>query len=440
MSDDIVFVQSFLLGANDAPPASTKETVPTRWYRYKCLRNYFRIAFIGASLGLAVADFVDVITFSLGASGDTGDAAQPFVISLGQLLWRSFFAARGVTVLVLFSYRLPQWRALRAFALNKTRLQLNLCNAKVLTSFRHLSMLLFVISFSAHVSTMALFWLSLEGFLDGPINWGGNISGAAVLENSTSCYYMWFDRCVGRNTYVPLWTLLIDCPFILSQQVLISGLIFVWLAVKAMRSLRKEVAIEKVNLTVAWSDTGSNLLPDMIRNWTLTYVNMARFVEYFNELFGRILLVSVGLDVMTVLGVCARIIAVPERTEAFPLKNLRYGWDAVLFLAYATICYMPCIILHEESRKLNGTLRDFVWTAHGFGEQTIQANKEPSSKDASAVLKQIMTFSRIVEKSPLTIEVGGLFNFSRTSLVTILTSVVTTLLLTKEILKRSDTT
>ncbi|OWA52761.1 hypothetical protein BV898_17204 [Hypsibius exemplaris] len=106
----------------------------------------------------------------------------------------------------------------------------------------------------------------------------------------------------------------------------------------------------------------------------------------------RILLVTVGMDVLTALGVCAKLLAAPQSGEIFsPIRWLRYAWVAVTFLIYATICYMPLIWLHEEGMSLQKILRDFVWIMSGYGEQS-------------------------------------------THVITIMTTVVTTLLVTREIL------
>ncbi|OWA52760.1 hypothetical protein BV898_17203 [Hypsibius exemplaris] len=418
MTVDIVFVQSFLLVSNEAKPSvQEKRTLPSRWSISwpACVR----ITFTLSCIGLAVMDTVDLIKFS----HETEDESAPFLVNLVQMMWPRFFAARGAIVLWLFCCQLPQWRALRTFALNTMLRPLkHHRNAKQLAALRRFSVILFVISFGLHAPNVAFFWLSREGFLD--------------VQRNASCYNVWFNCCVSRAAFIPLRTLLVDWSFILSQQVLISSLIFVWLAVKAMRSLRKEIIHEKINLTVAWSEVWSSRLPDRVGDWTLTYVNMSRFVGYFNACFGRILLVSVILDVLTVLGVFAKLlVAAPHYGELYsPVKWLRYVWVAVLFLAYATICYFPFILLHEEGWTLEKILRDFVWTVSGYGEKSLNTKQAAIPKDISAVAGDLKELSVIIERNPLTIEAGGIFGFSRTALVTIVTTVATTLLVAKEIL------
>ncbi|OWA55466.1 hypothetical protein BV898_19853 [Hypsibius exemplaris] len=407
MTEDIVFVQSFFLTANETPSLpDAKRICPSTFCN--SWRNLIRVTFTLASLGLAVTDSVDVIMFSLGEEDVT---KTPSVIALAHLLWRSFFTARGVIVLALFFCRLPQWRALRAFVVKKTLQPLGHRSAKQSTTFRRISLVLFIISLSLHASHSAFFWLSAEGLLEAP-----QTDNSSLKLNATSVcfYYSWFDRCIGRSIYASLWTLLVDWPFLLSQQILISGLIFVWSAVKTIRNLRKETVAEKNNLTVSWSQIGTRSLPDRIENWTLTYVNMSRFVEYFNDCFGGILLVSVVLDVLTAMAFFTRLISTPSAFDSLGfIKMFRYGWVGGVFLAYATICYLPFILLHEE------------------------VSKEPLSKE---VAEKLTALSCFVVKNPLTIEAGGLFNFSRALLVTVMTTVVTTLLLSKEILNRSVVT
>ncbi|OWA52756.1 hypothetical protein BV898_17199 [Hypsibius exemplaris] len=66
----------------------------------------------------------------------------------------------------------------------------------------------------------------------------------------------------------------------------------------------------------------------------------------------------------------------------------------------------------------------------------LDINTESISKKLPS-LKRIDKLSQIVKENQLKIEAGGLFHFSRASLLTIVTTVVTTLLVTKEILSRS---
>lgn len=95
------------------------------------------------------------------------------------------------------------------------------------------------------------------------------------------------------------------------------------MAVKATQRLRGEITNEKVIATVAsWSDTMDILSRDRINNWTFTYVNISRFVECFNDYFSPILLGSVGLDVLTVLGLCAQLLA--SGTWYSVMRWLRY--------------------------------------------------------------------------------------------------------------------
>ncbi|OQV13734.1 hypothetical protein BV898_12049 [Hypsibius exemplaris] len=417
MASDIAHVQAFLLAANEATsPANTgNKTLTSRWYNG--LLTLVRITFTLGSISIAVIDCADIIMISLESVNEN----TPFVISMVQMFWVTFYESRSASVLALFTWcHLARWRALRTFVRAKMMEPLNHRNAKQSSDIRRLSWMLFLISFGLRASNMAFSWLQTEGLLEDPKNFSLNL---------TSCY-SWFDRCVSRETFILVETFLVDWPFILSQQVLISGLIFVWIALKSMRKLRREVA---TNLTVTSSDEVPS--SERIENWTLSYVNMSRFVQYFNGCFGRILLVSVGLDVLTVLGVCAKLLASGKTLSM--MIWLRYAWVSVIFLSYATICYLPFILLHEESLKLDRILRDFAWTLNGHGEERSIVTKEEISADLTALQEKVNKLSLIVKENPLTIEAGGLFQFSRTSLVTIVTTVVTALLLTKEILNRS---
>ncbi|OWA52762.1 hypothetical protein BV898_17205 [Hypsibius exemplaris] len=93
------------------------------------------------------------------------------------------------------------------------------------------------------------------------------------------------------------------------------------------------------------------------------------------------------MDVMTVLGVCAELVAPLNRGPLFTvLTQLPYGWAAMLFLSYATIWYLPFVFLHEESERLNRILRNFCWMLDGFGENSflLTAAAVPAAAPAPA--------------------------------------------------------
>ncbi|OQV23408.1 hypothetical protein BV898_02852, partial [Hypsibius exemplaris] len=250
MAEDIVFAQSFLLFANEAKTATNAKQFCLS-NLYNSLRTAVRITFPVVSLSLALMKMVDVFRFSLEL--DLADNSTPFAINLVQMLWANFLVVRGPAVLWLFSWQLPQWRALRFFV--QTKIQPSLgdlsCNADPSITGRRLSLILLAIGTGVHASYMALFWLNKESFFNDAVV--PSNSSVNLTVEADPCYALWMHRCIGRATFIPM-QLLFDWALFLSQQVHISGILFVWWTVKAMRSLRKEITLAKVNQSVAWSD------------------------------------------------------------------------------------------------------------------------------------------------------------------------------------------
>ncbi|OQV16558.1 hypothetical protein BV898_09233 [Hypsibius exemplaris] len=251
--------------------------------------------------------------------------------------------------------------------------------------------------------------------------------------------------------------------FILSQQVIVCGIVYVLCLLTVLQSVTRNLQGELAN----WLK-GTNVEPrsrddDLsrrVKHWMCVYMDGQTCLHQLNGFFGWIFLAAVGLDFAMALGSGADLLISKSASRA--AAPARDAWTACLFLTYTTVLYLPCVLLLEERSKLIILLRHLLW---GIKRRTItlaevaaehenarilsvlptfcHAKKEPEISQGHPLnhctaVAELQNFSLLVQQNDFSVEAGGLFVFSRSYLVTIVTTLATLLLIAQEVLDRSE--
>ncbi|OWA51937.1 hypothetical protein BV898_16397 [Hypsibius exemplaris] len=401
MAGDIIFVQSYLL----APfGSSSRELHPeNREQLFSRIKIAVSSVFLFACTGVVIMEAGGTTERAISQAVTKND---PILITLIESLSNCAYPFRAILILSIFMSKRTAWRKLHDMA-HKNVLQLD-PDTKAVRYLRRLSVILFAGTVGVHSVAITLSWMYQQDLNDIAQS-RGEVPGH---EASGRCY-VYFGYCLHSSVLILLWTLLADLPFLLSQQILLGGVIFIVKLVRIMKDLNREIKNEIDQLGERRCGVRSErvLWNARIRRWTTTYVACQRFVRQFNAFYQWILLISVGLDILAALGLGANLVAPAEGPQ--DKTTVVYVTANCAFLAYATVLFIPFVQLYEE--------------------QAILTKHTPVTVSAETLCE----LSAIVQQNPLAIEAGGLFSFSRGYLVTVVSSVATLLIFIQEILDRS---
>jgi 7tm Chemosensory receptor len=151
------------------------------------------------------------------------------------------------------------------------------------------------------------------------------------------------------------WELFSSLSFILSQQVLVSVMIFAMMIGDGLKNLNKEVQ-EKTK-----SDENSKIMlhnelleeekkvpfemEEKIRIWKKLHGDALRSCEKINGHFGLILLTIYGLDFVALLAFGANVLINARGTVD---SYAYYVCSFLLFASYGTLFLIPLVICHEQ--------------------------------------------------------------------------------------------
>ncbi|OWA51935.1 hypothetical protein BV898_16395 [Hypsibius exemplaris] len=357
------------------------------------------------------------------------NTSDPFFVVLIQNMWNCSYSLRAVLVLALFASQPTAWHALHA-NIHTVFSHLETNTERSTKYLRFLALLSFLLTFTVHSITVILSWFRQEGWLNR-LNYFHYLD--LGTRNGTSCY-LYFDICISLTSSSTFWTVLVDVPFVLSQQVLLCALIFAVKLLMILKKLKAEISELTSDLEVSHEISRWKTFHAQVKKWTRVYVTCQRFLYQFNSFFGRILLLSVTLDVFTTLGLGANLVAPAKGTTSLVTSGY-YVFLCGIYLSYATLLFIPFVLVHEESKEIDRHLRVLSWTIEGhFMKHTDEDWEFNRTKNVEFSLDKLVA---IVQTNTLTVEAGGLFTFSKSLLVTTLATVATLLVVTQEILDRS---
>ena len=227
---------------------------------------------------------------------------------------------------------------------------------KHLTSLRKMSVLLFGMTFCCHSLYVALDWT---------VHMNPNESFNATGHNEYC--YTYFSVCLNFAEEFLLWAPLLDGLFILSQQVLICGVLIAIMMLKILNIMDSKILLEIEACSRSdfeMSVAERSWMNRKLLRWTTVYTETHNLLVEFNAVFSSILLVSVGLDVLTTLGNGGNLLQsqVPQTSAGY------YLWNCVVFLSYSTILFIPFVLLLEK-------VEWYVWVKFCSHLQLIQSER-----------------------------------------------------------------
>lgn len=156
--------------------------------------------------------------------------------------------------------------------------------------------------------------------------------------------------------YVITWTLWSTLPFCLSQQIYITVIMMAWVLHCCVCQLNDCIDQERHEFR-KFITSGRLLLSDVavrklatdmyetVRKLRQRRMKMVTFCEELNSTYGLILFSIYGLDVFTVCGFIAGIVA---HTETFASAHTLNALSVILYGTYATMFMIPMVLVHEK--------------------------------------------------------------------------------------------
>ncbi|OWA51932.1 hypothetical protein BV898_16392 [Hypsibius exemplaris] len=440
INEDILSPQSWLLKVTGYEPSTAKS-------RY--LHNYPKLAaslraipamlssvYLFIATIAAVWVFVD-LAWSPAAAHHTND---PTIITLVQNLVASVYPIRGAVVLLIFVVKRSAWTEVRQKIHILIKLTAPAKNAQT-SRLRFLSPALVIATFSSHILFTTLMWVTRDKRF--------NRAGTQFHPDRERgvCFV---DICFRQRDILFAWVPLVDVPFVLSQQVLLCSVLFAVYLVKLLKLISRDIQSEfEAQLKVT---SGSGNLSGNVERWTFVYVECQRFMCAFNALFGWIWFVSVVLDFSTVLGCGSNILA--GETSLDNDLTAVFVWMAVPGTLYITVLFLPFVLVNEEAKNMDVSLRHLLWIVkrnirhcqvEGPTETRITFSDTKSDiykgdyewACPARLTDDLEQLTELVHENPLAMEAGGLYTFTRSFLVAVITTLATLLVLAQEILDRS---
>ena len=276
----------------------------------------------------------------------TSGPPDSFIVRAVSYLKYGFYPIRAILILIFFLAKISSWADLHS------RIQHFIKVSRVLVPghFQRISTWLFILTFFLHATFISTWWWwTIES---------GNAS-VYLTGEMKSCYVT---ACLSIIEDFAMWFFTIETAFILSQQVLVCGVICAVVILRALNELEHsivdyETASTSGKLTLhSPSDEQDAVLRALnwcelrqkVRTWTMTYTALHKLVGKMNGTFSWIWLVSVVSDTVTALGLGADLV-IPN--VSLSAGAAIYSVAACgLFVSYATVLFLPFVFLHDKVR------------------------------------------------------------------------------------------
>ncbi|OQV19670.1 hypothetical protein BV898_06212 [Hypsibius exemplaris] len=358
-------------------------------------------------------------------------SSEPPIVEIVKDLQMCFYPARAILIMTLFLFKAPSlWsrlmRKLQFLLLNKFP-EVNRRSA-VTKRLRSLSVWLFVVTSSLHVLWSCLEWSRYEYLL--PLQANNNTP-------RMDCYH-YFTLCLTFHEFVLMWSPHVDVLFIMSQQVIVSAVLCGVALLYVLSDLNRDIHAAFRDLkprplgdidASSWCELNQKVV-----TWIATYTQTFEALCLVEALFSGILCVSIGLDVMAVIGTGATLITASDANFSF---QAYFVWNTLLFLSYATLFYLPFVYLHEKSIEIGRILRQLIWKVKGHSDPDLNEYTKSSPALRQETTRHLDELAGIVKENVFAVEPGAFFTFTRSFLVRLTTSILTLLLLTREIIERA---
>ena len=294
---------------------------------------------------LLILEFNSDFIHALPGSTYGRNLGDPFLIRIISELQYCFYPLRAVLVLTLFLINHDGWTELytnmNSF-LESCQLFSRSIRAKLSRRLKILSLTLVIVTVLSHGVFVSLPWWS---DLTGRIDPRGVAYTAFIRDN---CYELpaSLRACFNFVEVILLWGLSAEPTFILSQQVLISAVIFALLLLQALRAMEGEIKREICHIAEVVREDSDTDIQSKVALWMATYMAAQKLLDKLNETFSWILMSSVGCDVIVSLSLGAKLIQ--PHSERSTTLLIYFAASCGLFMSYATLLFLPFVLLHDK--------------------------------------------------------------------------------------------
>ncbi|OWA55590.1 hypothetical protein BV898_19977, partial [Hypsibius exemplaris] len=210
---------------------------------------------------------------------------------------------------------------------------------------------MFFLTTIAHIAFTSFSWVENERLNRQ------NISSISQRHN-----YCYFSTCLTLKEILPFWVGLTDVSFILSQQVIVGGIVYVLCLLTVLQSVTRNLQGELTN----WLK-GTNVEPR----------------SKDDDLSRR----SWGLDFVMALGSGAdSLISKSASSGSGPCED---AWTALSVPDYTTVLYLHACCSSEERNKLIILLPHLLW---GIKRRTITLAEVAAEHENARILPVLPTF------------------------------------------------
>ena len=344
-SAEIFTAQSFLLqtfGYITTPLSS-----PVIHWRVRLIRALQTLVSGGLLLTTICLLFLEIVAdvfYSMFGNIEGKNADDPFIVRIISDLQYCFYPMRAVLVLMIFVASQSKWKDLQKNIhdfIRSNKLFSETTQQKLVQQIKTGSFLLFLVTLVVHV-TFVLFQSGVT-FIEKHQFHNPSYS---VTERDY-CYLVF---CFNFIEYIGVWCMTAVPAFFLSQQVIISAVIFAFILLQTLRMLEKEIqdevdhALSELN-SIGMESWSSRLYRKVIR-WTRMYTAAQKMLDSLNDMFTWILLVSIGCDLLTAISLGLKLIQ--PHANLSMIKAMYIIAGCALFIAYTTLQFLPFALLHQR--------------------------------------------------------------------------------------------
>ena len=172
------------------------------------------------------------------------------------------------------------------------------------------------------------------------------------------------DTLYGNNFWTPIpipmdvfgaaviWTVFCTIPFIISQQILVAVVTVAFVISQALTELTRKIQTEitffqqgNSRSFVMVVDQETALLEERVRKWQCGHMEILIFFGRVNRYFSSFLFVFYSLNIVTVLGFVANLIA---NSRSDTQSYIYLIGSSLIFFSYGTVFLIPLISVYEK--------------------------------------------------------------------------------------------
>ncbi|XP_055348931.1 uncharacterized protein LOC129595830 [Paramacrobiotus metropolitanus] len=267
----------------------------------------------------------------------------------------------------------------------------------------------------------------LRWFDQDPRHW--DMSYTNALEPLPIWYPVWL--------YIVIWNVFCAFSYFLSQQLYISLVLYGCISKALLSDIKTNLRAESkefnsdkmsspLKCVAGTADADYTSLYERIKKSKMRYMDILTFSHDLNHTYGNALFVIYGMDLITVCGFVAAVVANEERFLSAYLAN---AISVVVFGAYLC-CLIPMVGAYEETVKVNFAL-------HKLMEQ-LQSVFGAFAYQKEGLESYVAHFITLIRDQPVVFSGAELFHVTRSFLAGTITFVISSAIVLREVMQRTE--